>query len=148
MTSSYRALERLPPEVFENLVLEEENGSAIESDSSLFLSFCPSLVLRQRLCNKLKSFSQRRVNSRLKQRSIHNVGDFLTIPEIDLVNGLDPLLTFGTQRQAIDTRPRVLPLCAEFIKARLSHFLVRIDSFQRNVENSDGVFVPFVLPNR
>lgn len=98
MTCSYRALERLPLEIFEKLAMEEEEedeqASALAAPS--LLSFSPSIVLQQRLCNKLKSFSQK-VGARIKQKSIHNVGDFLKISETDLVHGLDPLLTFGTK---------------------------------------------------
>ena len=102
MTCSYRALERLPLEIFEKLAMEEEEGeqnAPLAAPPSL-LSFCPSIVLQQRLCNKLKSFSQK-VGTRIKQKNIYNVGDFLKIPETDLVHGLDPLLTFGKKEKRL-----------------------------------------------
>lgn len=96
MTCSYRTLERLPLELFEKLAMEEEGERhvALDAPPPSLLSFCPGIVLQQRLCNKLKSFSHK-IGTRTKQKNIHNVGDFLKIPEKDLVHGLDPLLTFG-----------------------------------------------------
>lgn len=104
MSCSFRALERLPPEIFENLATNDEEGQENDKDkgmqttSSLSLSFCPSIVLQQRLCRKLKSFSHKKIGNtshRTKQKCIRNVGEFLKICETDLVRALDPLLTFG-----------------------------------------------------
>ena len=86
MTSSYRVLERLPSEIFANLVEDHENeGQPAMPDPAL---------LQRRICNKLKSFP-RKIAGRIKQRPIKYVGEFLKLSEVDLVNGLDPLLTFG-----------------------------------------------------
>ena len=81
-------MERLPADIFENLVNVVDGDDDEETASS-------GVLLQRRICNKLKSFP-RKIAGRTKQKNIKQVGDFLKISEVDLVHGLDPLLTFGT----------------------------------------------------
>lgn len=100
MTSSHRSLEHLPSEIFENLVdeevlcLGEDDNDAVNPKTS---GSPTASLLQQRVCNKLKYFPKR-VGGRVKHKQIKDVGDFLKISETSLVQGLDPLLTFGTAK--------------------------------------------------
>lgn len=87
MSSTYRLIERLPPEIFDNLVPDDQGDDGAATGA----------MLQRRICNKLKSFT-RKYAGRTKHRGIKYVGDFLKLSEIDLVHGLDPLLTFGKIR--------------------------------------------------
>uniref|UniRef100_A0A7S3P7N4 RecA family profile 1 domain-containing protein n=1 Tax=Amphora coffeiformis TaxID=265554 RepID=A0A7S3P7N4_9STRA len=109
MTSSYRIIERLPVEIFENLVHrgddEDEDETSTAGTSSQQQQ---GLVLQRRICNKLKSFP-RKIAGRNIHKAIKQVGDFLKISDVDLVHGLDPLLTFAECREL---RRRICELCA------------------------------------
>lgn len=102
MTSSHRSLERLPSDIFDNLIdiTDEEPNQAPGGDNDHQVLANSGIWLQQRLCNKLKSFP-RKINGRIKYKSVKDVGEFLKIPETALVHGLDPLLTFGTIRHSV-----------------------------------------------
>jgi len=95
MTSSYRIIERLPVEIFINLVEDGDDKDEATTTADTSVQQQQGLLLQRRICNKLKSFP-RKMAGRTKYKSIKHVGDFLKISYTDLVHGLDPLLTFGT----------------------------------------------------
>lgn len=87
MSASQRKLTRLPFEVFENLISTQQEQEQAQS-------MTPE-ELRSAICDKLKRFRVRSRNGGTTTMSLKTVGDLLMASPLNLLQALDPLLTYG-----------------------------------------------------